>query len=266
MTASERVADHYGGEGLVERLLADLAAAGHDIDPLDPDVLAGADEFHMGGRTLTDTVLHGLGDPGGALLDVGCGIGGPARVMARRFEVPVVGLDLTPEFVDAAEELTRRTGLADSVSFELGSALDMPFPDDRFAGAVMFHVGMNIEDKHALFAEVARVLGQGATFVVYDIMRLGDGEFGFPVPWATDPSTSFVATPDEYADALRSAGFEPDQPVVRTQEAMAAMADQRQMPVFLSHLMGDRIAGMIANLGPAAAQGVLAPTQITAHL
>ena len=118
------------------------------------------------------------------LLDVGSGIGGPARTFADAFGCRVTGVDLTEEFVEAANALTRRCGLSDRVSFRQASALALPFADASFDAATLIHVGMNIEDKAGLFAEVRRVLKPDARFGVYDIMRVAEGEIPYPMPWA----------------------------------------------------------------------------------
>ena len=120
----------------------------------------------------------------------------------------MTGIDLTEDYVRTAEALARRVGLAGRVRYRQGSALALPFARGTFDGAYMMHVGMNIEDKPALFAEARRVLKPGGVFAVYDVMRTGEGELRFPLPFAATPETSFVARPAEYRRALAAAGFE----------------------------------------------------------
>ena len=120
------------------------------------------DEFHIGGRTATDDLmkqLHLADDH--RVLDVGSGLGCGARFVAIRYGCRVTGIDLTEEYVETARALSRWTKLDALLSFHHGSALDMPFADGEFDRAYMLHVGMNIPDKAALFAEVARVLRPG---------------------------------------------------------------------------------------------------------
>ena len=120
--------------------------------------------------------------PNAALLDAGCGTGQFAVAFAER-GCRVTGIDPTEKYVRAAEALARRVGLADRVSYRQGSALDLPFAPATFDGAFMRHVGMNIEDKARLFAEVRRVLRPGGFFGIYDVMREGgEGDLSFPVP------------------------------------------------------------------------------------
>ena len=75
-------------------------------------------------------------------------------------------------------------GLEGAVSYQQGSALALPFAAEIFDGSYMMHVGMNIEEKATLFAKVRRVLKPAGVFGIYDVMREGDGDLSFPVPWA----------------------------------------------------------------------------------
>ena len=202
------VARHYAHGSLEQAILAALAAAGKDPERLAPLDLAAADEFHIGGLAATRAFAARLAFPAGAqVLDVGCGIGGPARVLAAEGGCRVTGIDLTAEYVRVAEALSRRVGLGDLTAFRQASALALPFADASFDGALMMHVGMNVEDKPRLMAEVRRVLRPGALFGIYDVMRTADGELAYPMPWAAGPATSFPAAPAAYRRMLKAAGF-----------------------------------------------------------
>ena len=208
METEQQVARHYSRSGIEQAVIEALRAAARMSDRLAPGDLSGADEFHLGWHAATAELARDLGlGPDLHVLDVGCGIGGPARHFAAALGCRVTGIDLTAEFVEAAEALTRRCGLAGLVSFRQGSALAMPFPDAEFDAATLIHVGMNIADKAALFAEVRRVLKPGARFGVYDIMRMAEGELPYPMPWAATPDTSFVEPPETYRRLLAEAGF-----------------------------------------------------------
>ncbi len=262
------VSDHYGQHGLTERICAQLTSAGVDLNNLDPSALSGVDEFHLGGRAATTAILDSLElTVDSRVLDVGAGIGGAARAIASMAGCSVTGVDLTPEFVATASQLSDKVGLGQLTSFEVANALDVPFNDTEFSVVTMFHVGMNIADKQALITELARVLRPGGMLVVYDIMRVGPGDITFPVPWSSDRSTSFVNSPDDYLDALRHAGFVPEQPIDRlalVRSAMASMATAPP-PVNLSHLMGTNWPTMFANLMAALDDGIVSPTQIVAR-
>src|SRR5919109_261279 len=123
MEAERQVARHYGRSGIEQAFLDALRASGKDADRLAPRDLSGADEFHLGGPAATAELARDLGlGPELHVLDVGCGVGGPARHFAAAQGCRVTGIDLTAEYVEAAEALTRRCGLAGLVSFRHGSA------------------------------------------------------------------------------------------------------------------------------------------------
>lgn len=260
--------EHYGQAGLVDRIIGQLADAGIDTDALTPSQLSGVDEFHLGGGMATAALLADLQLANNArVLDVGSGIGGAARQLASNSQRHVTGIDLTPDFVELAIELSARTGLASQTSFEIGNATDLSFDNNSFDAATMFHVGMNIEDKESLFGELARVVRPEGVIAVYDIMRVSDGDVNFPVPWSSSPSTSHLATPDQYLTAMTTAGLTPTEPVDRRPlvgEALAAAA-AAPPPANLSHLMGADWPAMFANLRAAIGAGVVAPMQIVAR-
>ncbi len=202
------ITGHYTDGGLFDRLRASLAADG--ADPERPTIgdLAPYDQFHGRGMEATRE-LADLFDPGpeGHLLDIGCGIGGPARYLADRFGCRVTGIDLTEEFVEIAKRLTDLVGQADRVSFELGNALAMPFADDEFDGAFSMNVSMNIEDKDGLYREAWRVLRPGAPLVLSELAAGKDGRVDYPTPWAETAEASFLVSVDETIEGLKASGF-----------------------------------------------------------
>jgi SAM-dependent methyltransferase len=112
MTADEHsVQAHYRTAGLLDRIVAGLREAGKDPGAPTVDDLAPADEVHSMGRVAT-RYLAELADlkPGTRVLDVGSGLGGPARFLAVTHGCDVTGIDLVPEFCSGASELSRRTG------------------------------------------------------------------------------------------------------------------------------------------------------------
>lgn len=209
MSVDQRVQQHYTHGALLAAAEDSLRALGKDPAQLRPEDLAEVDELHIGGHPATVGFISQCGFAGPMrILDVGSGLGGPARAFALATGAHVTGIDLTAEFVAVAQTLSDRVGLTDRTAFQQGSALDLPFEAASFDGAYMIHVGMNIEDKARLFKEVRQVLRPGATFGLYDIMQLSPGEMRFPVPWSSHPETSFVVQPGDYRAALEGAGFE----------------------------------------------------------
>ena len=207
MDVRDLVRQHYGAGDLSEAIVSALAGAGTDVDHLRAADLYPVDQLHAGGAAATDHLRQRLDlAPGARVLDVGCGIGGPSRLLAS-YDAHVTGVDLTPEFVDAATALTERVGLADRATFLTASGDDLPLEDGSFDAAVMVHVGMNIPEKQPVFAEVHRVLAPGARFAVYEQMRTAEGDLPYPLPWAEDARSSFVETADDYLRQLEAAGF-----------------------------------------------------------
>ena len=237
-----------------------LVAMGKNPEQLTIEDLAPVDEFHIGGRKATTEFMAKLGlGPDMRVLDVGSGLGGPARFAAHSHGCHVTGIDLTPEFVEVAKALARRVGLEKRVTYVCGSAIATPFPAASFDAAYMLHVGMNIENKAKLMDEVRRVLKPGAVFGVYDVMRTGDGDLAFPVPWARTARTSFVVRPGAYRRRLDCAGFDLGHERDRSEFALeffrdmrARVAEKGTPPLGLHIVMGkdfqDKTGNMIANL------------------
>ncbi len=203
------VEEHYARGDLEAVLLDALARAGADVHNLALEDLAPIDEFHIRGREATMELGRGLGLRSGArVLDVGSGLGGPSRHLAAAYGCHVVGIDLTEAYCRVAAMFAERVGLTGRVAYRRANALDLPFEDAAFDAAYTQHVAMNVRDKTALYGEVARVLKPGGRFGLYDVLQGTGGEVIYPVPWAKDPATSFLVTPEELRGLLEAAGFE----------------------------------------------------------
>ncbi len=208
MSSEASISGHYTTGDLLARLKAALADDGADPEKPTLETLAPYDQFHGRGLEATEEVADGLSiAPGDAILDVGSGIGGPARYIARRFDCRVTGIDLTEEFCAVARHLTALLGLEETVAFEQGNALAMPFGDAAFAGAYSMNVSMNIADKAAFYGEIFRVLRPGGWLVLSEIARGTGGTLAYPTPWAETAASSFLATPAETETGLAATGF-----------------------------------------------------------
>jgi SAM-dependent methyltransferase len=202
-----KVREHYSAAGLTERIQSALAKLAPEGQRLTVDQLAPLDQFHTRGMLATAELATAAGvDRSTRVLDLGCGVGGPARYLAVTLGCQVTGVDLSPVFIDAARYLTGRCGLSDRVTLQVGDAVHLPFEDAAFDTVFLQHVAMNIEDRAALYAEVHRILKTGGRFVSYDVV-LRDGDVMYPVPWARDASTSFLLSERDTRTALERAGF-----------------------------------------------------------
>ncbi len=274
MAEGNAIVDHYSHGRLLDAILAGVTALGKTPDTVTIDDLASVDEFHIGGRQASEDFIGQLGlSSDDHVLDVGCGIGGTARYVASTCGCRVSGLDLTPEYIETGQALCAWVGFADRVDLSHGSALAMPFESAHFDAAIMLHVGMNIADKAGLFAEVNRVLRPGGTFGVYDIMSTSDDPLVYPVPWATVPETSAVATPQDYRKALADSGFETTSERDRRDFAAAFFAALSKRideaggppPLGLHILLGETAAIKIRNMVDNVAAGRVAPVEMIAR-
>ena len=202
------VRSHYRAIGLIERLKGALAAFGPEHQALAPERLGPLDQFHTRGVAATTDLARLAGiEADMTVLDVGSGIGGPARILAGTYGCRVAGVDLSEPFVEAARYLTERTGQTKQVSFTTANALDLPFDDGRFDAVFLQHVAMNIADRMRLYREIRRVLKRGGRFATFDVV-LNRGEPHYPVPWARTPDTSFLMTTGATREAIEPAGFQ----------------------------------------------------------
>lgn len=206
---TEGIARHYSEDDRLSKAILDsLERAGKAVGALTSADLATVDEFHIGGRKATLDVAAGMNlSPGMRVIDLGSGLGGPARTLAETYGCHVTGIDLTPAFCAAATTLSEWVGLSDRVTFVQGDATRLPFADDSFDAAMTIHVAMNIAAKDRMYAEARRVLKPGGRFAVYDVLQGEGGEVQYPVPWARTPEISHLATPDEMPALLTGAGF-----------------------------------------------------------
>jgi ubiquinone/menaquinone biosynthesis C-methylase UbiE len=201
------VRDHYRATGLTERLKTALTALGPDDQRLTPQQLGALDQFHTRGLAATVELARLAGvTADSSVLDVGSGVGGPARFLAATYGCQVTGVDLSEPFVDAARYLTGRTGQSGQVSFRTGSALELPFDDGCFDVVLLQHVAMNISDRARLYREIRRMLKSGGRFATYDVV-LNSGEPHYPLPWARTPATSCLLRAGATREAIETAGF-----------------------------------------------------------
>lgn len=265
MNVDDLVRQHYSNDDLEAIVLDALRRAGADIDALRIDDLAGLDQLHAGFGAATEYVVSYLDlSPTETLLDLGSGIGGPARVAASRTGCRVTGIDLSPDFVALARSLTDRLGLGPLVRFDVGSGTELPFGDGSFSRAMLIHVGMNVADKPALFAEARRVLEPGGLFAVYDQMRTGPGELTYPMPWADDATSSFVESRERYAELLDAAGFRIELDEDRT-AANAAAGPPQPGTLTPADLFGPGFFDRLGNNISAAMSGTLSAVLMVAR-
>ncbi len=207
--SSKSLQSHYHRPNLVQSILDALTAAGADVNNLKRSDFELFDEFHIRGKEASfELASMARLESGQRVLDLGCGIGGPARYLAAEFGCEVVGLDLLDSYCEAGAELTRCVGLDHLVSFQQGDMIEMPFPENSFDCVWSQHTWMNIPNKKALAKDIYRVLRPGALAVVYEVCCGNGDPIELPVPWASTAEHSFLCSENELRATLVGAGFQ----------------------------------------------------------
>jgi SAM-dependent methyltransferase len=266
------VQQHYGSADIVERILAAVPWAPGGAALTAPQLYP-FDQFH--GRELAATQDHAARlSPGVAayVLDIGSGIGGPARYIATTFDCKVSGIDLTPSFVAAAQELTALCGLADKVHFTQADAASLPFDDARFDHATCFYVGMNLPDKPTVLAQALRVMKPGGRLIWTEVSS-GTGDPIYPLPWARQPEASQVESRETLLAKVSAAGFVVDDVIdetalqldmaqkIRASGKLPSDGQNQANAVVLGPDFAERRRNFIQSMG----QGLISSTLILAH-
>ena len=271
---SSPVEHQYGRQGVLDAILDALGRMGREPGQLVPADLAPVDSFHIRGREATVELADRAAlKPGMAVLDVGCGLGGSARYLASQYGCHVTGIDLTRAYLEAARRLTELVGLDDRVEFCIADALNLPFKDAGFDVVWTEHTQMNIADKAMFYGEIARVLTPGGQLLLHDVFA---GEAGplryYPVPWADDPSISFLAPAATVRQLLEDRGLMIDHWIDTSDPSQAwflkvlEMFDQTGPPPLGPHLlMGDNARLKIENQLHNLREGRLAVVQAVAR-
>ena len=264
------IADHWAEGDVYQRILEAMAAAGLSRKGLTIEDLAPVDHFHARGFPATRELADRLDfAPGDRLVDIGCGLGGPARYFADRFGCRVDGVDITGPFVEAGNRLSALVGLEDRVSITLGDGQALPYPDAAFDGAISQHVTMNIADRDAFFAEAARVLKQGARFTITEHGLGTEGDPHHPLPWSEDGGGAYLVTPEESVARLADAGFvyielrETGAPYLDAYRNAIRLAASGKRPAFGVHiLLGETAPEKVVNAARNIEEGRTRPVEI----
>lgn len=204
-----KVSDHWARLAVTfDGAVKSLEAKGISAKSARAEDLHSMDMIHMGGLSATDALAELAGiSRGHHVLDVGSGVGGPARRIASKFKASIVGLELSKALYETSKQLTDLVGLTSKVQFVNDSALSLPFDDGAFDVVIMQHVSQQISEKDRLFGELARVVKPDGCIALHEIFA-GHGEVHYPLPWAAEPSMSALETVSACIDRLSRLGFE----------------------------------------------------------
>ena len=252
----KHIHSYYSPNDLYNRIIDGLNEIGTDLSEVTLDDLQPVDEFHIRGHVATKELIDLSGFTSDMhILDVGCGVGGSTRRLSHETGCCVTGIDLSDEYIDAAERLTQLLNMQERVKFKAASALELPYEDNTFDGVWAIQMNMNIEDKLGWLKEVHRVLKPGGRAVFYEVCGNKNTPVHFPVPWAQDDSMSYLVPPDPFRDVITGAGFDIEVWNDKTDLAQQAFAHMREpegepvLPVLGVHmLVGDDILTKAYNL------------------
>jgi len=195
------------GETTVGQTIGRLLSEHPDLDPSADGALDNLDQFHIGGADAVGLLIDSLAlAEDDRVLDIGSGFGGPARQIARRTSNRVTGIDITPAYVDAARDLSARARLRDLVEFRVADIATFE-PDPLFQAAITMHVQMNVQDKTAWFAHIARCLAPGGRLAIWEVCQPRHADLPWPMPWSLDGTDSFVVTAGSLRASIEQAGF-----------------------------------------------------------
>lgn len=269
------LASHYQKQDLNGQIKLALDAAISGNKDFDPNIIAAVDQFHIGGLQATNDMLA-LADfsTQDKILDIGCGIGGPARNIANNSDTQVIGLDLSFDYCHAAEIISGQLNMSEKTGFVQANAVHLPFADNSFNGIWTQHVTMNIEDKSRLFCEFSRILKPAGKLVMYEVTANDDSveSIHYPLPWSIDGGYSFLKDDMHYRGLIQSNQFQIShfENVTITahnfvSRLLGRLQQNKVQKPNLSLLLGDHYKTMMFNLAEALDRQALSVYQIVAH-
>ncbi|MDD2548787.1 MAG: methyltransferase domain-containing protein [Bacteroidales bacterium] len=250
-----QIEKHYHQPNLYNDIINRLKELDVDLNTVTRKDIAAVDEFHVRGVEVSRELAKIANINNARLLDIGCGIGGPCRMLADEFNCDTVGIDISKEYVATASKLSELVGLSHRTKFINGDALNLPFQNNEFDVVWTQHVQVNINDKLKFYSEIDRVLSRNGAFIYYEVFKNGNEEVNYPLPWADESKISFLEHSSKIDSILQQVGWVKKQSTNQTEngikvlEKMHNRLSKRGVPrLWLNVLMGASTKDKIANL------------------
>lgn len=252
---SQDIENYYLKEGLYDDIVRILVERDIDLNEVKRSDIAGADEFHVRGAAVSKELANSIKMDGKSVLDVGCGLGGPCRMLAEEYACQVTGIDISNEYIKTASNLSKLLKLEDKTTFVQANATNLPFEANSFDVVWTQHVQMNIRDKKQFYSEINRVLKKGGYLLFYDVLAKGVEKVSYPMPWASHANLSFLFQKDDMESLLKEIGLVKEKITDQTQagidffDMLSARLKKKGSPKMgLNVLMGEMAKHQIRNL------------------
>ena len=252
---NKKIENHYLRKGIYEDIVNRLKEQNIVLDNVKRSDISGTDEFHVRGATVSKELVNSIKIQGLNVLDVGCGLGGPCRMLADEYNCQTTGIDLSHEYIRTASKLSELVDLKDKTTFIQGNATELPFDDKTFDVVWTQHVQMNVPNKKKFYSEINRVLKTGGYFLFYEILRKENGKINYPMPWASLADHSFLFKAEEMDLFLNELGLTKEQFDDQTQagidffDKLVARLNEFGPPKMgLNVLMGETTKSKLINL------------------
>lgn len=252
---NSQIEEYYHQPNLYDDIINRLKGLEVDLNNVTRKDIAGVDEFHVRGAEISRELAKIANINNSRLLDIGCGIGGPCRMLADEFNCDTVGIDISKEYVATASRLSELVGLSHNTKFIYAEATNLPFQDNEFDVVWTQHVQVNISDKLRFYSEIDRVLKNNGVFIYYEVFKKGTKGVNYPLPWADESRISFLEQSSKIDSILKQLGLVKKQSTDQTEsgikvlERMMDRISKRGVPrLGLNVLMGASTKDKIANL------------------